>query len=94
MKAIQVEQLVKHYRVHIKRAGVRSSVRNLFKRDYQIVPAVAGISFEIEQGEIVGFLGPNGAGKTTTLKCLSGLLCPTAGRITVLGHTPYQRRKE
>jgi ABC-2 type transport system ATP-binding protein len=52
---------------------------------------VAGVSFEIDAGEVVGFLGPNGAGKTTTLKMLSGLLHPTAGTASVLGFTPWQR---
>lgn len=52
------------------------------------------ISFTIEPGEFVGFIGPNGAGKTTTLKCLSGLLYPTSGNVSVLGFTPSERRPE
>jgi branched-chain amino acid transport system ATP-binding protein len=48
---------------------------------YGQVPALYGISFEVEQGEIVAVLGPNGAGKTTTLSCISGLLRPWSGRI-------------
>jgi ABC-2 type transport system ATP-binding protein len=58
------------------------------------VEAVAGVSFDIEPGEIVGFLGPNGAGKTTTLKMLSGLLYPTDGEALVLGHVPSKREKD
>lgn len=48
--------------------------------------AVDDISFEVRAGEVFGFLGPNGAGKTTTLKMLMGLLHPTAGQATLLGH--------
>jgi len=55
--------------------------------------AVKGISFEIEEGEIVGFLVPNGAGKTTTLKMLSGILHPTSGEASVMGYTPWERKK-
>jgi ABC-2 type transport system ATP-binding protein len=45
-----------------------------------------GISFGVREGEIFGFVGPNGAGKTTTLKILMGLIRPTSGRATILGH--------
>ena len=68
--SIYVDNLVKYYRVHHKEAGLRGSLRSLFRRQYETVKAVDGISFDIEESEIVGFLGPNGAGKTTTLKCL------------------------
>ncbi len=52
---------------------------------YGAVAAVSELSFDIAQGEIVGFLGPNGAGKTTTLRMLAGLVKPTAGTCQVLG---------
>jgi ABC-2 type transport system ATP-binding protein len=90
---IAVDHLVKHYRVHHKEAGLRGSLRNLFARRYDTVEAVKGISFELAQGEIVGFLGPNGAGKTTTLKCLAGLLHPDGGGARVLGYTPHRRER-
>ena len=70
------------------------SVRSLFTRKYEDVKAVDDISFEINEGELVGFIGPNGAGKTTTLKCLSGLLYPASGKVSVLGFNPYERKKE
>ncbi len=92
--SVHVDGLVKYYRVHHREAGLRGSLRSAFRRQYEQVKAVDGISFDIQQGEIVGFLGPNGAGKTTTLKCLSGLLYPTAGEATVLGFTPFKRENE
>src|SRR5262249_52125168 len=48
--------------------------------------AVAGISFTVAPGEILGFVGPNGAGKTTTLRALAGILTPTRGRLAIAGH--------
>jgi ABC-2 type transport system ATP-binding protein len=91
---IEVSDLQKVFRVPEREGGMRASMRSLFKRQWRDVRAVDGISFEIEQGEIVGFLGPNGAGKTTTLKMLSGLLYPTGGVVRVLGHVPSKRERE
>ncbi len=59
------------------------SATNLTKR-YGRKAAVNDMSFEIQQGEIVGFLGPNGAGKTTTLRMLAGLIRPTSGHSRIL----------
>ena len=61
------------------------AIRGLVKR-YRDFTAVAGLDLEIPGGELYTVLGPNGAGKTTTIKCLVGLLHPTAGAITVGGH--------
>ena len=47
--------------------------------------AVAGVSFSLQEGEIVGILGPNGAGKTTTIRMLTGFLPPSSGRVTLGG---------
>ena len=52
---------------------------------YGELVAVNRISFEVAEGEILGFLGPNGAGKTTTVKMLTGQLRPESGRATILG---------
>jgi ABC-2 type transport system ATP-binding protein len=63
-------------------------------RHTEKIVAVDDLTFDVAPGEIVGFLGPNGAGKTTTLKMLSGLLHPTAGEVTVLGHVPWRRERD
>jgi ABC-2 type transport system ATP-binding protein len=91
---ISIRDLRKHYRVHKRPPGLRAAVRSLFRRSYETVLAVDGVSFEILRGERVGFLGPNGAGKTTTLKVLSGLLYPTSGEVRVAGHVPQRREAE
>ncbi len=91
---IHVQDLVKHYVVPEREGGLRASFRSVFRRSHRLVRAVDGISFVVEPGEIVGFLGPNGAGKTTTLKVLSGLLHPTAGEVSVLDVTPWDRKAD
>lgn len=60
-------------------------VANLVK-EYKSLRAVDGLSFVISPGEIVGLLGPNGAGKTTALRCIAGILRPTAGEIRINGY--------
>jgi ABC-2 type transport system ATP-binding protein len=87
-----VQELSKTYRGPVRAEGLAASLKSLGRRQYQKVAAVRGVSFNIEAGEMVGFIGPNGAGKTTTLKMLSGLLHPSAGRATILGYIPWERR--
>jgi ABC-2 type transport system ATP-binding protein len=53
---------------------------------YGDLRAVDGLTFSIRPGEVLGLVGPNGAGKTTTLRCLSGVVRPTAGRVRIAGH--------
>ncbi len=91
MSVISVHNLSKYYQVHQKEPGLAGSVRSLFHRKYYDVKAVDDVSFTIDEGELIGFIGPNGAGKTTTLKVLSGLLYPTSGEVSVLGHVPWKR---
>jgi ABC-2 type transport system ATP-binding protein len=91
---IQVRELRKEYKVHRRPPGLGASIRSLFRRTYEPVKAVDGISFSVGAGERVGFLGPNGAGKTTTLKVLSGLLHPSGGDVRVAGFVPARREVE
>lgn len=94
MSVIQVQGLTKCFHYYEKELGFKHSLKNLWIRKRLIKEAVRGISFEIGQGEMVGFLGPNGSGKTTTLKMLSGILYPTSGSASVLGSVPWERKKE
>jgi ABC-2 type transport system ATP-binding protein len=57
-------------------------------RDFGQFRAVNGVDLAVPAGSFYGFLGPNGAGKSTTIKCLTGLLKPTAGSMRILGLDP------
>jgi ABC-2 type transport system ATP-binding protein len=94
MAAIEARDLTKVYRTYRKEGGLWGSIKGLVRRRYDETRAADKVSFQIEEGEFVGFLGPNGAGKTTVLKMLSGLLNPTAGDARVLGFVPWERRNE
>ncbi|MBD2861907.1 ABC transporter ATP-binding protein [Paenibacillus oceani] len=94
MKAIRVQGLTKRFSQKRKKAGLRGSMRALFKPEYTEKTAVSPIDFEVEKGEFLAFLGPNGAGKSTTIKMLAGILHPTAGFAEVLGLCPWKERKK
>jgi len=91
MAIIEIKGLVKSYQVFQKKEGLAASISGLFHREYKTIEAVRGINLTVEKGEFIAFLGPNGAGKTTTLKLLSGVLTPTGGTATVMGHVPWKR---
>lgn len=91
---MEVSGLTKAFKTHKKEPGLAGAVRGLFRRKHETVFAVKDVSFNVREGEFVGFLGPNGAGKTTTLKMLSGLLHPTSGSARVLGCVPWERKDE
>lgn len=91
MPQIEVSKLTKVFQVPQRETGLRAAIRSLLRRQYKEVRAVEDVSFEVAQGEIVGFLGPNGAGKTTTLKMLAGLLHPSQGTVSIMGHVPWRR---
>ena len=94
MPAITVRNLRKTFQMKRKAAGLRGSLRALWRPAYQSIEAVRGLSFEMEEGELLGFIGPNGAGKSTTIKILTGILHPSSGEASVLGHVPWQQRQD
>jgi len=55
-------------------------------RSFNHQPVVQKVSFQLNEGEVLGLLGPNGAGKTTTMKMLSGVLAPSMGSIKIAGY--------
>lgn len=88
MSYIEVNNLRKTFTVRKKREKGK-----LF-REKEIVSALAGISFVVEKGELVGYIGPNGAGKSTTVKILSGILTPDSGEAKVGDMIPWKDRKD
>ena len=88
MSYIHVQDLKKHFTVREKRK------KGALLREKKTVEALKGISFDVEQGELLGYIGPNGAGKSTTVKILTGILVPDAGEVSVGGKVPWKERKE
>ncbi len=91
MPLIQAENLSKVYTLRRRTGGF---IKNLFAPETVRVEALKGVSFQIGEGELVGYIGPNGAGKSTTVKILSGILRPDGGEVKVLGMTPWLERKK
>ncbi len=94
MQVIKIDDLYKTFKTYKRKKGFIGSIQTLFTKEYITVNAVDGVSFGINQGEIVGYVGPNGAGKSTTIKMLTGILYPTSGVIEVGGLVPTKDRKQ
>lgn len=88
--SVFVESLNKSFKVRKKEGFFKS----LFRPEYQIVQALDGISFCLNEGERVAFVGPNGAGKSTTIKILSGILHPESGHVEIGGFVPWSERRQ
>jgi ABC-2 type transport system ATP-binding protein len=91
---IQVRNLRKTFISHTKEPGLAGSIKSLFKRELKSKDALKSVNLEIKPGEIIGLIGANGAGKTTLVKILAGIVHPTSGEATVMGHIPWQRDNE
>jgi ABC-2 type transport system ATP-binding protein len=93
MPLIEARDLVKSFSRTRRAEGRFSTLRTLITRERDVTTAVDGVSFAIDEGEIVGYLGPNGAGKSTTIKMLTGILVPTSGGASVAGLVPWEQRE-
>lgn len=91
---IHVENLTKTFKIYKKDPGFIGAVKALFNKNFVTKIAVNDISFDISEGEIVGYIGSNGAGKSTTIKIMTGILVPTKGKCTVNGLIPYKDRQK
>jgi ABC-2 type transport system ATP-binding protein len=92
--AIETHDLSRVYETYVKPEGLWGSIQGFWQRQHRTKTALHPTALRIEAGQIVGLVGANGAGKTTLLKLLSGLIHPSSGTATVLGHTPWARRNE
>ena len=90
---IRVHDLRKEFRRAKRAPGLGGALRTLFTRQFETTRAVDGVSFSLQEGELVGYLGRNGAGKSTTVKLLTGILHPTSGDVVVGGLVPWRERE-
>ncbi len=90
---IDVRNLSKSFDITSKEQGIKGTLKHFFRRQTKSLKVIKDISFEIKEGEIVGFLGANGAGKTTILKMLCGLIYPSEGSVLVSGYLPFRRKE-
>lgn len=91
---ITMEHVCKSYKVAKRNAGLKEACKSLFRRETEEIQALSDISFQINDGEMVGYIGPNGAGKSSTIKILSGILTPDSGSCMVDGRIPWKNRME
>lgn len=88
--AISLQNVSKSYRLWGRRSQFATLKSALLKRDLKLepeasVPALKNLSFDVHRGESFGIIGRNGSGKSTLLKVVSGILKPTAGRVSIAG---------
>ena len=90
---IEIQNLTKIFRKPVRGKGIFGMIKTLFSRKYEEIRAVDDVSFDIPEGEIVGYIGSNGAGKSTTIKMMCGILTPTSGKVLIDGKEPYLKRR-
>ncbi len=94
MSQIELNNICKTFKVSERPEGRFGILRGAFIRETKIIKALEEISFNIDEGDLVGYIGPNGAGKSTTVKIMSGILTPESGSCTIMNRTPWKERVE
>lgn len=89
---IEVKNINKRFKVAKRNPGLKAAAKSLFRKEYTTIDALVDLSFEIKEGEMVGYIGPNGAGKSSSIKVMSGILTPDSGSCRVNGRTPWEER--
>ncbi|MFZ5352015.1 MAG: ABC transporter ATP-binding protein [Bacillota bacterium] len=90
---ICLDGICKTFKISERPEGRFGILKGAFIRKTKEIKALDNISFNIGEGELIGYIGPNGAGKSTTVKIMSGILTPDSGNCTVMGRVPYKDRK-
>ncbi|RGY85507.1 ATP-binding cassette domain-containing protein [Streptococcus anginosus] len=92
--AVEVSNLTKIFSKTLKEPGLKGAFHSFIHPEKQTFVAVKDLSFEVPQGQILGFIGANGAGKSTTIKMLTGILKPTSGFCRINGKVPQENRQD
>lgn len=92
MPQIELNGICKTFRVSQRPEGRFGILRGAFLRETKVIKALDEITFNIDEGELVGYIGPNGAGKSTTVKVMSGILTPEDGKCTIMNRIPWRER--
>lgn len=97
-KIISVDSLNMSYKVKTSQYNNRNTfirtIGDFINPSYNYIKALNDISFDVYEGDILGYIGQNGAGKSTTIKLLLGLLYPEKGEVSVLGKNPFKNRRK
>jgi ABC-2 type transport system ATP-binding protein len=92
MPQIELNGISKTFKISERPEGRFGVFRGAFVRKTKIINALDEISFNIDEGELVGYIGPNGAGKSTTVKVMSGILTPEGGSCRIMNRIPWKDR--
>ncbi|MEK6968294.1 MAG: ATP-binding cassette domain-containing protein, partial [Nanoarchaeota archaeon] len=97
-KIINVTDLKKTYSTFEQAHGFSSLLKGFFHRKTKLIEAITGLTFSVDEGELIGLIGPNGAGKSTTIKMLCGILHPSSGTAKIIFQDkqfiPWKHRSE